>query len=191
MTGVSLRAYARMRGCSLTAVLKAIASKRIATLADGSTLLRLLTGGTELKQRVQHPKVYERTDRGTSYWFFRYYHDEIQPDGSIKTSRRFHTVGPSRGKEAISHKDACRRRDEFLSDLNAAATKPGAVVAAREPEKAPEPGDISSSVSSRSCGAMITSITRKLGWRCRRASSTTIGSIATSCRDGRTRAWPT
>jgi len=36
MMGVSLRAYARMRGCSLTAVQKAIASKRITTLADGS-----------------------------------------------------------------------------------------------------------------------------------------------------------
>jgi len=34
--GISLRAYARMRGCSLTAVQKAIASKRIATLADGT-----------------------------------------------------------------------------------------------------------------------------------------------------------
>ena len=95
-----------------------------------------------MKLRVQHPKVHERKDRGTYYWFFRYYHDEIQPDGSIKTSRRFHTVGPSRGKEAIGHKDACIKRDEFLAELNAAATKPEAVVAAREPEKAPEPGDI-------------------------------------------------
>jgi phage terminase small subunit len=34
--GISLRAYARMRGCSLTAVQKAIASKRITTLADGT-----------------------------------------------------------------------------------------------------------------------------------------------------------
>src|SRR5258707_1242499 len=36
MTGVSLRAYARMRGCSLTAVQKAISSKRITTLPDGT-----------------------------------------------------------------------------------------------------------------------------------------------------------
>ena len=34
--GVSLRAYARMRGCSLAAVQKAIASKRITTLSDGT-----------------------------------------------------------------------------------------------------------------------------------------------------------
>ena len=36
MMGVSLRAYARLRGCSLTAVQKAIASKRITTLSDGT-----------------------------------------------------------------------------------------------------------------------------------------------------------
>ncbi|HYA16803.1 MAG TPA: hypothetical protein VEF06_05025 [Bryobacteraceae bacterium] len=34
--GVSLRAYARMRGCSLTAVQKAISSKRITPLPDGT-----------------------------------------------------------------------------------------------------------------------------------------------------------
>jgi hypothetical protein len=36
MMEVSLRAYARMRGCSLPAVQKAIATKRITTLPDGS-----------------------------------------------------------------------------------------------------------------------------------------------------------
>src|ERR1039458_8684846 len=36
MMGISLRAYARMRGCSLPAVQKAIASKRITALPDGS-----------------------------------------------------------------------------------------------------------------------------------------------------------
>lgn len=34
--GISRRAYARLRGCSLTAVQKAIASKRITTLPDGT-----------------------------------------------------------------------------------------------------------------------------------------------------------
>jgi hypothetical protein len=33
--GISLRAYARLRGCSLTAVQKAIAAKRITPLPDG------------------------------------------------------------------------------------------------------------------------------------------------------------
>ena len=34
--GISLRAYAKARGCSLTAVQKAIATKRITRLPDGS-----------------------------------------------------------------------------------------------------------------------------------------------------------
>jgi len=34
--GISLRAYARLRGCNLSAVQKAIATKRITTLPDGS-----------------------------------------------------------------------------------------------------------------------------------------------------------
>jgi len=43
-----------------------------------ATLLEL-TGGVRLKQRVQHPKVHERKDRGSYYWFFRYRHDELRP----------------------------------------------------------------------------------------------------------------
>ena len=34
--GISLRAYAKARGCSLTAVQKAIATKRITKLPDGT-----------------------------------------------------------------------------------------------------------------------------------------------------------
>ena len=71
--------------------------------ADKGTLLEL-TGGVRLKQRVQHPKVHERKDRGSYYWFFRYRHDELLPDGSIKTTRRFHTIGPSRGENGIPKK---------------------------------------------------------------------------------------
>ena len=41
----------------------------------------------------------ERKDCGTYYWYFRYYDDVIQPDGSVKTFRRFHTIGASRDKE--------------------------------------------------------------------------------------------
>src|SRR5713226_9296492 len=83
------------------------------------TLLEL-TGGVRLKQRVQHPKVHERKDRGSCYWFFRYRHDELRPDGSIKITRKFHTIGPSRGENAIPKKQAETRRDAFLAELNAA-----------------------------------------------------------------------
>src|SRR5579862_4052286 len=84
------------------------------------TLLGLLTGGPTLKQRVQHPDVHERKDRGEHYWHFRYREDVIQPDGSVKTIRRFHTLGPSRDKaNPINHKKACQMRDEFLASKNA------------------------------------------------------------------------
>jgi integrase len=100
--------------------------------ADNGTL-HVLTGGVALKKRVQHPKVHERKDRGSYYWFFRYWHDEIAPDGSIKTSRKFHTIGPSRGENAIGKRQAEEERDNFFAGLNAARTRSEAAVAARQP----------------------------------------------------------
>src|SRR5688572_12875903 len=101
--------------------------------ADRGTLLTTLTGGVRLKQRVQHPKVHERKDRGSSYWFFRYRHDELLPNGCIKTSRKFHTIGPSRGEGAIAKKQADAKRDAFFAQLNAAPTRCEAAVVASEP----------------------------------------------------------
>jgi integrase len=45
---------------------------------DGN--LQALTGGLKLKIRIQHPGVHERTDRGGSYWYFRYWEDVLQAD---------------------------------------------------------------------------------------------------------------
>jgi len=101
-------------------------------VVDRGTLLTL-TGGVKLKQRVQHPKVHERKDRGSYYWFFRYRHDELLPDGSIKTTRKFHTIGPSRGENAIPKKQAEAKRDAFLAELNAAPTRCEAAVVASQP----------------------------------------------------------
>ena len=62
MTGVSIRAYARMRGCSESAVRKAIASKRIKPEADGSIdaeradrewAKNTLAGGTPSRARTE------------------------------------------------------------------------------------------------------------------------------------------
>ena len=106
-------------------------------------LLTLLTGGTQLKTRVQHPEVHERRDRGSYYWFFRYRLDEIQPDGTVKTTRPFKTLGPSRDKaKPMSHKKACEERDKFMAEINAAPTKSEAAVLAKDTAKAAEPGDI-------------------------------------------------
>ncbi len=75
--------------------------------------LQALTGGVKLRRRVQHPKIHERKDRGNYYWFFRYYADEIQSDGSVKTLRKFHMLGPSRGENAIGKREAEIERDKF------------------------------------------------------------------------------
>lgn len=97
-----------------------------------ATLL-FLTGGVKLKMRVQRPKVHQREDRKGTYWFFRYWHDELLPDGQIKTTRKFHTIGPSKGENKLTKREAEVARDRFLDDLNAAPTRAEAAVIAKEP----------------------------------------------------------
>src|SRR5580704_6596549 len=80
--------------------------------------LQSLTGGLRLKVRVQHPGVHERTDRGGSYWFFRYWDDVLQPDGTTKTVRKFHVIGPSQGEIRLGKKQAEVERDKFLAKIN-------------------------------------------------------------------------
>src|SRR5688500_1855499 len=83
--------------------------------------------------RVQRPKVHLRDDRKGTYWFFRYYHDELLPDGSIKTTRKFHTIGASKGENKLTKREAEAKRDQFLDKLNAAPTRAEAASAAKEP----------------------------------------------------------
>jgi integrase len=104
--------------------------------------LRSLFGGRQLKQRVQHPKVQECKDRAAPYWFFRYRHDEVRPDGAVKTTRKRHICGPSKGPKAITRKQADAIRDSFLHDLNVADTRPEAAVAAQAPKPAEDPDQI-------------------------------------------------
>ena len=95
--------------------------------------LQALTGGVRLKNRVQHPKVQECRDRGTPYWFVRYYHDALQPDGMVVTTRKRKIIGPSRGPNAISRKQAEIERDRFLVEFNAAEAPWESTVAAAAP----------------------------------------------------------
>jgi len=53
-----------------------------------------------------------RAGRGCSY-------DEVQPDGTIKTLRKYQSVGPSKGENAITKKQSESERDIFLAKLNA------------------------------------------------------------------------
>ena len=81
--------------------------------------LHVLAGGLRVKARVQHPQVKPRKDREGWPWVFRYWFDEVQPDGSVKTLRKYQAVGPSKGADAITKKAAEIERDKFLAKLNA------------------------------------------------------------------------
>jgi integrase len=80
--------------------------------------LQSLTGGLQLKIRIQHPGVHERTDRGGSYWYFRYWEDVLRQDGTTKAVRKFRTLGPSKGETRLSKKQAEVERDKFLATIN-------------------------------------------------------------------------
>jgi len=86
------------------------------TEKDGN--LQVLLGGLPLKIRVQHPKVHERTDRGEAYWFFRYWEDVLQPDGTLKPIRKYRVIGLSKGEKKLGKKEAEVVRDKFLATIN-------------------------------------------------------------------------
>ena len=77
-----------------------------------------LLGGLKLKVRIQHPGVKERTDRKGSYWYFRYWDDVLEPNGQTRAVRRFQTIGPSKGENRLSKKQAELERDKFLAKIN-------------------------------------------------------------------------
>jgi integrase len=81
--------------------------------------LHMLSGGLIVKGRVQHPQVKPRKDRDGAPWVFRYRSDEIQPNGSMKTLRKYQAIGPSKGDGALSKKQAEIERDKFMAKLNA------------------------------------------------------------------------
>jgi integrase len=81
--------------------------------------LHALAGGLRVKARVQHPQVKPRRDRAGQPWVFRCYEDLVQPDGSVKTVRRYHEIAPSKGEAAITKKQAEIERDKILAKLNA------------------------------------------------------------------------
>src|ERR1039458_3110165 len=85
--------------------------------------LHMLAGGLRVKARVQHPQVKPRKDRQGWPWVFRYRADEIQPDGSVKTLRKYQEIGPSKGDGSITKKQAEVERDKFLAKLNAPTTE--------------------------------------------------------------------
>src|SRR4029450_6067935 len=81
--------------------------------------IHTLAGGLRVKARVQHPQVKPRKDRQGWPWVFRYRSDVIQPNGSVKTLRKYQAVGQSKGDGAITKKQAEVERDKFMAKLNA------------------------------------------------------------------------
>ncbi len=67
--------------------------------------------------RVQRPRVQECLDRGSPYWFFRYRENHALPEGGVKTTRKRHILAPSRGRYALSKRQAEIARDRFLAGL--------------------------------------------------------------------------
>src|ERR1700722_3870013 len=78
-----------------------------------------IAGGLRIKVRVQHPQVKPRKDRQGWPWVFRYWSDEIQADGTVKTLRKYQAIGASKGANAITKKEAEVERDKFLAKSNA------------------------------------------------------------------------
>src|SRR5580704_17468735 len=88
-------------------------------ILDAQGNLHVLAGGLQVKARVQHPQVKPRRDRPGWPWVFRYRAEEIQPDGSTKTLRKYQEIAPSKGEGAITKKQAEVERDQLLAKLNA------------------------------------------------------------------------
>src|ERR1700730_14409032 len=92
-------------------------------MLDPRGSLHMLAGGLRVKARVQHPQVKPRKDRSGAPWVFRYRADEVRSDGSVKTLRKYQEIGPSKGEEALTKKQAEIERDKFLAKLNAPTTE--------------------------------------------------------------------
>jgi integrase len=80
--------------------------------------LQHLTGGITVKARYQRGNVQERKGKNSSHWCFRYRVDVARPDGGVETIMRRQMLGPSKGENRISKKQAELARDKFLSSLN-------------------------------------------------------------------------
>jgi integrase len=75
--------------------------------------LLTLAGRLRVKSRVQHPQVKPRKDRTGWPWVFRYWHEEVQPDASVKTLRKYQDVGHSKG-DGRHHQEAGGNRSRQI-----------------------------------------------------------------------------
>jgi len=70
-----------------------------------------------LRLRTPCPKVHLHEGRGQALWSFHYWRDERQSSGMVKTTRQVCRIGPAKGKNALTKKQAEAERDRFLEAL--------------------------------------------------------------------------
>jgi integrase len=85
-----------------------------------------------LRLRGQQPKVHRRSDGADSYWYFRYWRDELLPSGLIQTTREVHRIGPVQGAGALTVNQAEAERDRFMEQLSARPLRETPVVVPTE-----------------------------------------------------------
>jgi integrase len=85
-----------------------------------------------LRLRDQQPKVRRRSDGADSYWYFRYWRDELLASGLIRTTREIHRLGPAEGAGALTVNQAEAERDRFMKQLSARPLREAPVVVPTE-----------------------------------------------------------
>ena len=85
-----------------------------------------------MRIREQQPKLHRRTDGDDSYWYFRYWRDELLANGLVRTTREVHRIGPSLGAGALTANQAAAERDRFMEHLSATPLREAPLVVPTE-----------------------------------------------------------
>src|SRR5580698_9187408 len=70
--------------------------------------------------------------RDGNWWRLRFWEDVSDGEGGTLRRRGSHTVGPCRGPDAITGKEAKRRADEHLKEVNRLDVVPGSLMLVRD-----------------------------------------------------------
>ena len=89
-----------------------------------------------MESRTQCPKVHQHGEDAEGYWYFRYWKEELVPDGLTRTTREIYKIGPSKGEDALTRTQAEEERDKFLNCLIADRGERIQFVFPKEPSEA-------------------------------------------------------
>ena len=85
-----------------------------------------------MRLRNQQPNVHRCSDGSEPYWCFRYWRDELLPNGLLHTTREVHRIGPVQGAGALTRKQAEAERDRFMEELSATLLRQAPVTVSTE-----------------------------------------------------------